>query len=247
MKNKNITYIICAAGAGSRLKDISAFVPKPLLLLNNKTLLERSLESLTVQKGDQVIVVHRFDALNEDFQKALSQKLGYHITFLKILELTSGQAETAALTKNLIVHDQIAIFNSDTFFKSRNLLKAMSDERFDGVIPCSKQNGSAWSFCLTEGEGPFYKTLVVAEKNRISDWCSAGLYYFRNKEDFFNLVESEKPKEVEFYIAPLYNKLIKLKKNIITVDCEEFKPMGTLDQIFDYWKVTKADFVKENF
>jgi dTDP-glucose pyrophosphorylase len=113
MKNKNITYIICAAGAGSRLKDISAVVPKPLLLLNNKTLLERSLDSLTVQKGDQVIVVHRFDALNEDFQKALSQKLGYQIIFFKISELTSGQAETAALTKNLIVHNQIAIFNKD--------------------------------------------------------------------------------------------------------------------------------------
>ncbi|MEQ1721804.1 MAG: sugar phosphate nucleotidyltransferase [Pseudobdellovibrio sp.] len=246
MKNKNISYIICAAGAGSRLKEISADVPKPLLLLNNKTLLERSLESLTVQKGDQVIVIHRFDSTNKELQQEFLTKTEYPITFFKISKLTSGQAETAALAKNIIAHDQIAIFNSDTFFKSTNLLSAMNEERIDGVIPCSKQSGNAWSFCLTEGRGPFYKTLVVAEKNRISDWCSAGFYYFRNKEDFFNLVESEKPKNGEFYIAPLYNKLIELNKNIITVDCEEFKPMGTLDQIFDFWKVTKDELVKEN-
>lgn len=58
---KPMTFIVCAAGGGLRMRAVSEKIPKPLLLLNHKTLLTWSIESLNLQVNDQLIIVHRFD------------------------------------------------------------------------------------------------------------------------------------------------------------------------------------------
>lgn len=239
-----ITFIVCAAGEGQRVKAISENIPKPLLVLNNKTLLDWSLDSLDLGVNDQLIIVHRFDFEVDQILHELNAKYPFvEIYFLKIDKLTSGQAETAFLAKNTILHRSIAIFNADTFFKSNSLRSIISEDIYDGIIPCFKTGGNSWSFCKTDEINSVHVVTQVAEKVRISDWCSVGYYYFKDKEDFFESYTQglKTSSSTERYIAPLYNQLISKGKNIRNVPCDIFKPMGTPEQIFDFWGLTTAE------
>ncbi|MNI62637.1 hypothetical protein D3C73_1179670 [compost metagenome] len=55
--------------------------------------------------------------------------------------------------------------------------------------------------------------LRTTEKERVSNFCSDGLYYFKSKnmfeKIFLDAVENDETVKGEFYVAPLYNKLIR--------------------------------------
>lgn len=249
MKLMPITFIICAAGEGQRMKAISESIPKPLLLLNNKSLLDWSIESLDLRVNDQLIIVHRFDFEVDQILKELYAKYpSVEICFMKIDQLTSGQAETAFLAKNRILHKSIAIFNADTFFKSSSLRDIISQDSCDGIIPCFKASGQSWSFCKTNVINSVHVVTQVSEKVRISDWCSVGYYYFKDKQDFFDtyMQSLNSNLSTERYIAPLYNQLISKDKNIRNVPCDLCKPMGTPEQIFDFWGLTTEEMIQLN-
>ncbi len=236
-----ITFIICAAGEGLRMKAVSENIPKPLLMLDDKNLLQWSIESLDLRSQDQLIIVHRFEFEVEKIGQQL--KLLYpvvDIQFMKLNKLTSGQAETAYFAKNIIRHKSIAIFNADTYFTSKYLRQLISQDDCDGLIPCFKASGNSWSFCKVKMVNSIYSVLEVTEKNRISEWCSVGYYYFRDCDDFLASYEASLKlnSHSERYIAPLYNQLISKNKDIRMVQCDIFKPMGTPEQIMDFWNVT---------
>ncbi len=60
-----ISYLVCAAGGGTRTKVIDQLIPKALLQLNGVCLLEHAIRSLSIRIEDQVIVRLKHRA-NED-------------------------------------------------------------------------------------------------------------------------------------------------------------------------------------
>lgn len=87
----------------------------------------------------------------------------------------------------------------------------MLNPAIDGIIPCSIEEGNNWSFCAADANGKISK---VTEKDRISDYCSVGFYYFRSSRDFIQYTEKELARltehsNTETYVAPLYNLMIK--------------------------------------
>ncbi len=231
-----ISYVICAAGLGTRTKAIGA-APKPFLKLNGKTLLEWSLESLPVTREDQVLVV-----LLEE-HRGWIEKLNLPVDVMYIETLTRGQAETAFLAKNQLKHTEIVIFNADTYFKCGRLADSMLN--VEGLIPCSIQEGNEWSFCEVTDRGD---VISVQEKNRISDHCSVGFYYFKDSSAFFKLVEEalRAPREKELYVAPFYQELIERGLSVRAMLVDEFKPMGSVGQIEKFWGVSLAQLQAEN-
>lgn len=74
------------------------------------------------------------------------------------------------------------------------------------------------SLSLAYGNLSEFKVAKTTEKQRISPLCSTGLYYFSHSYDFTQAFESafKKGQKIknEYYIAPLYNELIKDGKDI---------------------------------
>jgi NDP-sugar pyrophosphorylase family protein len=244
---KPITFIICAAGAGTRMFDISTKIPKPMLKLKNKSLLFWSIESLNLRSGDQLIVIHRFNSDIESIEAEIQKKyIDVKIQFVKINVLTTGQAETAFHAKDYILNDDLVIYNSDTYFESKNLRLVIDSNKFDAVIPCFKTLGNSWSFFKTENNS--MNVTQVAEKHRISDWCSVGYYHFKKSDYFFKIYEDffSNNSGSEKYIAPMYNKLVADGKKVQVIECELFKPMGTPEQIQKYWNLSLDDIRHEN-
>ncbi len=249
--NMAISYIICAAGKGTRTKEISQDIPKALLQINGLSFLEYALNSLPIQNDDQIIVVSqrqdRLSRIQERVSKNISKA---HLIWFDLDYFTRGQLETAVTALKLIDRkNSIAIFNADSCFECPDLLSSMTEPQFEGIIPCSIEAGEAWSFCRVSEENRLQKVVEVQEKKRISKWCSVGFYFFRNYDLFEKLASEELRQESaeEYYVSRLYNHYLSLGYSILMLPVQSFKAMGSVEQIKRYWTLSIDDVRNENF
>jgi NDP-sugar pyrophosphorylase family protein len=202
------------AGLSSRFYKEGYTKPKFELSLGGVTVFERSVLSFSKYfKTDNFLFICRKELLAKKFIEDSLIRLG--VDSFKILELESetlGQADTVYQGVRDI-DEEIYIFNIDTFLLDFN--KPTWIDSCDGYLEVFETTGENWSF-VESGEN---NTVIrTTEKDRISNLCSNGLYYFRSSKIFCSIVEScilnKDFNKREIYIAPLYNQLIKSAKKI---------------------------------
>lgn len=206
------------AGMGSRFKKAGYTLPKFMINAKGKTLFEWSMDSLLdynprVEK--YIFIVQKKDDASTFIQNKCKN---YNITNIDIIEiekLTDGQATTCMLAMLHCKPDSpILIYNIDTYVEPYEM--KYLDISGDGHIPCFNAPGNHWSFVKIDKNG---NATEVTEKDRISNYCSIGAYYFSSAqlfkdtyEEYYsnsnNLVKGEK------YIAPMYNLLIRKGKTV---------------------------------
>lgn len=126
-------------------------------------------------------------------------------------EVTQGQAETVylGLKNSDVSHDEpILIFNIDTFRPAYRFPEITNG--CDGFLEVFHGEGDNWSYAKLDNNGYVAKT---TEKVRISDLCSTGGYFFKKTSSFLEAYEVNLDEGAtvngEYYVAPLYNYLIK--------------------------------------
>lgn len=228
--------IITMAGMGSRFREIGLDKPKHEIYANGKTLFEWSLLSLKDFFSDEFIFIVREGFYNENFIIKILNQLDikkFHIVVVD--ELTDGQASTCLCADNLLSGtDSICIFNIDTYITPGKLKRDDITDDIIGYIPAFRGSGDRWSFIKLDKNG-----LVkdITEKIRISDFCSIGLYYFKEwniYKEVYNLYKDEvKSQYNEVYIAPLYKYLIDKKHKLTTsiIDSKDVFILGTPDDV----------------
>jgi dTDP-glucose pyrophosphorylase len=79
---------------------------------------------------------------------------------------------------------------------------------------------------------------MVVEKQRVSDLTCTGLYHFKNTSRFLADAEailSDPPiTGDEYYIAPIYQRMIDRGEIIRVHVAEEFASIGTADELADF-------------
>lgn len=203
-------------GLSSRFFNRGYEKPKYQLPLNGKTVFHYVVKSFEKYfKSDMFIFLCRSDYEAKDFIRAELMTLGVEQYEIMVFEKnTRGQAETVYEgLKDIAVEDELFIFNIDTF--RPGFIKPPFLDTCDGFLEVFKGEGDHWSFVESDYCDIVKKT---AEKKRISDLCSDGLYFFKNKFDFNeafeDALENHDTVNGEFYIAPLYNYMIKNGKSI---------------------------------
>jgi hypothetical protein len=206
------------AGASQRFKKAGYTLPKYMLYAYNKSLFNLSVSSFRRYfKTDNFIFIIRDMFSTKDFIVEECILLGvqnYQIVCLDYL--TRGQAETvySGIKKiNLGLNEPILIFNIDTI--RQNFMLPSDMINWDGYLEVFKGSGKNWSYAkVIPGTTEVAET---AEKREISDNCSTGIYYFRELNLFYEAYDYFNENNLninEFYVAPLYNHLIKSNKSI---------------------------------
>lgn len=175
---------------------------------------------------DRFVFIHNGNDFDENFIVQTCKNVGLNTDEYFIVKLTGetrGQAETVFKGINTLEvkgSEQLIIYNIDSIRVDFNLPKEIDFLNVDGYLEVFKGEGTHWSFALPEDESsnePFRKVTRVEEKNRISDYCSNGLYYFKSldifKEIYYKEVENFNENS-ELFVAPLYNTLIKDNKSV---------------------------------
>ena len=238
---KKITVIITMAGLGSRFKKAGYNMPKYMIEAKGKTLFEWSMDSLLGYNpyvSKYVFVVRKEDN-STDFIKR--QCLKYQIQNIYIVEIdyvTDGQASTAMLAIPYCnSNDAIMIYNIDTYVEPYEM--KYSDIISDGFIPCFHGEGTHWSFVKLDDIG---NVIEVREKERISNNCTVGAYYFASAKlysSMYNEYYNNIDQKGEKYIAPLYNYMISkgIKVSIGNIDANKVHVLGTPSELKSFLNI----------
>lgn len=227
-----MNIVIPMAGRGQRFVDAGYTVPKMLIEAHGKTLLQWSVDSLPLSLCETLVFVGLQDHEDRYAISSLIKKLYKDVTRLEFVFLpgvTRGQAETVLRAKHVIAYDQpLAIFNIDTTFYSPTLRDAMNSPDNDGVLGTFPSNEPRFSYAVEDDSG---RVLEVAEKIVISTNALTGMYHFRRASDFLTLAENaiRHGRNIggEFYIAPLYNELIRMGHRFVLDRCHSCAILGT--------------------
>lgn len=227
------------AGRGSRFYQAGYKVPKYEIQAHGYSLFHWSMKSLKhfITPGSRIVFVCLAENQSAAYIHQQCEQLGLtDIHIYELAEITDGQATSAYLSKDLWLPDHpLLVYNIDTYVNPRSLHPDNIPSGSDGWIPCFQVPGNHWSFVKTGQDG---WALDVAEKDRISDYASIGLYWFAKSADyisaydtFFNLPENLV--RGERYIAPLYKHLIKAAKRVSIDDLpvEDVHVLGTPEEL----------------
>lgn len=230
-------FIIPMAGLSSRFFTAGFTVPKyQIILPNQMTMFEWSVNSFkNYFKTDLFVFIVRNVYDTSHFVDQMCHKLGIlNFRIVVLQEETKGQAETVYLGIKtfddllLLSQESIYIFNIDSY--RHNFIKPACSITCDGYLEVFKGEGEHWSFIQVNEQN---KVIRTTEKDRISDLCSDGLYFFKSIETYIKVVEHGLKNNMlyknELYIAPLYNILIEQGLNICyeLVEMEDIEFCGT--------------------
>ncbi|WBS02047.1 glycosyltransferase family 2 protein [Pseudoduganella sp. SL102] len=207
--------VITMAGRGSRFYDAGYTVPKYEIMAHGRSLFDWSMLSLQqfLEQPARLIFVCLKENDSGAYVRERCAALGLaDVHVLELDAVTDGQATSAWLSRDLWQADApLLIYNIDTYVEPRALAPADIRPGSDGWVPCFQVPGDHWSFVRLGEDG---WATDLAEKERIADFASIGLYWFARAADyasayerFFadpaNLVRGER------YVAPLYKQLLR--------------------------------------
>ena len=228
--------IVTMAGLSSRFSRIGLEIPKWQMRLNEKTMFYWSLISMTnwLERDDLVVFITRQEEGLEEIVDETCKELGiFDFTVVKISGDTKGQSHSALEAKKVLkcipsgMDSPIAIWNIDTYVDSLALALAPKKGNW---LALAQLEGDHWSFAKIHND----EIIETAEKVRISEWASVGLYGFEN----FSLLEklvSEINIDHESYVAPLYNSLIQNGDSVepYFVESESVHCFGTPEEVIE--------------
>lgn len=215
-----MTIIIPMAGLSSRFTKAGFTLPKYMLYANDKSLFNLAVSSFDKYFKDcKFIFVVRDVYDTPRFVEEECKLLGIENFQVIVTEPTRGQAETVFVGvegAHIPDEESILIFNIDTFRPGFTFPSDIED--WDGYLECFVGDGTNWSYAKTIDGTPNTKVIETAEKKEISNFCSTGIYHFRQVVDFKNAYHENETTPIngvkELYVAPLYNFLIRDGKNI---------------------------------
>ena len=235
--------VLPMAGLSSRFFKAGYEVPKYMLDLHGQSTFLHALNSFEAMFGrETILIICRADYDTPDFVRAECRKAGLSDDDVELVVLdreTDGQAETVSRGLTQARADPAApltIFNIDTFRPGFTHPTAFDVTAIDGYVEVFRGPGTHWSFVRPDPADPdAFRAAEVAEKVRISDLCSTGLYFFRDVALFQGLyapIAEKDPATLqggERYIAPLYNDAIGQGLDIryALIDAHEVQFCGT--------------------
>lgn len=156
---------------------------------------------------------------------------------VKVNQITEGAICTVLLAKEyfdddnpLIIKDCDQIINWD----SGHFIDFVERNKADGAIINIHTDRPNYSFSRVDSKGRIIET---AEKNVISNYGSAGIYYFAKGKDLIKYAQRMIDKNLrtnnEFYTAPVYNQFIQDFKLILHYPIAEMFQLGTPEEFYE--------------
>ncbi|MEM4256796.1 MAG: sugar phosphate nucleotidyltransferase [Candidatus Diapherotrites archaeon] len=180
--------VIMAGGKGVRLKPLTDKIPKCMVKVKNKPLLENIFDVLLkAGVSEFVLVVGYLREVIEDYFGP--DYMGAKISYV-VQEEPKGTAHAVSLTETLIIGDFLVV-NADVLTSSENiskLVKVSEFEDFDALL-LAKKVSNPWRYGVLKVENEFVVDIV--EKPNVGEepgnLINAGIYRFPKR--FFESVK----------------------------------------------------------
>lgn len=209
-----MNVVVTMAGRGQRFLAEGYATPKPLIDVGGEPMYSRVAQCLPLEMATNLVFVCQAEhlesyGLRTDIEQRFAEWLPQVVALDRVLP---GQACTVREVATVLDDSRpLLVHNSDTLFNGSLPETLARYPNSAGVLGVAVLEGTHWSFARTDPGDPT-RVVETAEKRRISNWASTGLYYFGSVPQYCALVdaalEDGLPPGSELYIAPLYNRLI---------------------------------------
>lgn len=223
------------SGIGKRFMDDGYTLPKPLILVDNKPMIEHVI-SLFPGESEYIFICNRKHLIDTNMRTVLN-RIVPNCSILEVSNLGYGPVHAISLVWDEIsdiMDDEIIVSYCDygTEWDYESFKRDVRTRNADGAIACYKgfhphmlgtdnyaflrDDGNRWMLEIQEKQ-PF-------TCNRMEEYASNGTYYFKTgnimKKYFTELMKKELMVNNEYYVSLSYNLMVKdgLKVSIYEID-----------------------------
>jgi dTDP-glucose pyrophosphorylase len=246
-----MNVIIPMSGDGKRFKQAGYDLPKPLIEIDKKPMIQLVIENLNIDA--RYIFIVKKEHYEKYNLKYLLNVLCPNCEIIQTESTTGGAACSCLLATEFINNkNNLLIANSDQYLEwdSNEFIYSSLDDEIDGSISTFESNLNKWSYVKIDQNG--FAT-EVAEKQVISNLATTGIYFWKHGCDFVKfaneMILKNKKTNNEFYVCPVFNEAINSGKKIKTFPVKKMWGLGTPEdlEIFTACKLEQTDQTSHNF
>lgn len=225
----NINAVIMAGGKGTRLGNLVHEIPKPMVKLDNKSILERQIDTLKASniKNITIVVGYLGNVIKNYFKDGSS--FGVNIDYIEETEPLGSSGSLYYLKDKM--HDDFILLFGDL----------IEDIDFERMIDFHKSNNALITLFSHPNSHPFDSDLLIVDENNIVK----GMDSKHNVRNYFyhNLVNAGiyvvSPKALEYFVKPekkdmekdFINSFIPSNKVFSYSSSEYVKDAGTIERL----------------
>lgn len=220
-----LNIVIPMAGRGSRFSNAGYTIPKPLIPVHGKPMIEYVSHNIQPSGDYRFIYICLKEQLEQYDLDAKLHAMQPNCEIVTVDHVTEGAACTVLLAEKYINNDDpMMIANSDQYvdININQYLSAMDGK--DGLIMTMYADDPKWSFIKYDDRN---LVTMVREKEVISNEATVGIYNYAHGSDYVKYAKQMIDKNIrvnnEFYVAPVYNEMIEagLKIGFYNVGSED--------------------------
>lgn len=238
--------IIPMSGVGNRFIEAGYKEPKPLIIIDGKTIIEHVCDLFPNENKFTFICNSKH--LAETNMKEILQNIKPNANIVEVSNHKKGPVYAVSLIENLIEDDEEVIVNYcdfGTYWDYEDFLKHTRDRDADGAIPSYKGfhphmlGSTNYAFMRDEKQW----MLEIKEKepftnNRMQEYASNGTYYFKKgsyvKKYFKELMDMDINLNGEYYVSLVYNLLVKDGLKVSIYNIQHMLQWGTPQDVEEY-------------
>lgn len=217
-----LNIVLPIAGRGSRFATAGYTLPKPLIPVHGRPMIEVVTENVRPAQPHRFIYLCLQEHLEGTEMRAVLERVSPGCVIVPVRQVTDGAACTVLLAKAYIDNDEpLMLANSDQFvdIDINTYLAEMERRRSDGLIMTFWSDHPKWSYVRFD-DG--HRVREVVEKRVVSNHATVGIYNFRRGAEFVRAAEAMIAANLrvngEFYVAPAYNQLIAEGRSLAVYD-----------------------------
>jgi NDP-sugar pyrophosphorylase family protein len=234
------------SGIGKRFIEAGYKVPKPLIRVDEKTIIEHVCNLFPDE--DKFTFICNSKHLADTNIKQVVQSIKPNANIIEIPNHKKGPVYAVSLVNEIIEDDEEVIVNYcdfGTYWDYKNFLKHTKDRDADGAIVAYKgfhphmlgntnyafmQDKKQWMLKIQEKE-PF-------TNNRMQEYASNGTYYFKRgsyvKKFFQKLIDKNINVRGEYYVSLVYNLLVSNGLKVSIYEIQHMLQWGTPQDLEEY-------------
>lgn len=186
-KKPNLDVLILAAGEGTRMRPLTANIPKPLLPVAGKPFLEHTILALRDSglKDIRILIGWKDHKIQEYFGDGT--KFGVNISYLE-QEKRLGTAHAVGMAKGKIRNDFLCI-NGDVVMNSMQIKQVTSFfmEKGENIMMTTKVDNPSIYGIVESDSSSRVRRIIEKPKNFIGNLANAGVYVF--KPEIFDTID----------------------------------------------------------
>ena len=224
--------IVPLAGKGTRLLPLTKIVPKPLVEVAGRPVMDYVMDLITGAGLDVDELVVITGHLKEAVEKYIVSRYGIKARFIEQKTL-DGTAGAINLARPFVDAPVLIIFVDTLFDADLSLIKRVDA---DGII-WAKEVEDYQRFGVVVHDAQGYMTKIVEKPDTpVSKLANIGLYYIRDWKTLFDGVAEvlrRPPHKGEFFLTDAFQYMVDHGKKILTAQVRGWYDCGKVETLLD--------------